>query len=275
MLCNIYVYADFSGGIDIARGFSQILGIELDQNFTQPFFSVSIEEFWRKWHITLGSWMRDYIFYPLSLSKTFAGLSRISRKLLGQKIGKKVPAILSMFIVFLLVGFWHEPQWNFIAYGIYNGIFIVCGIIFSEYYEKIREFLRFDPNTVSWRLFRYARTFLIVGIGKFLSHGKGFNHFIPMLRHTFTGWQDLSFITNGSLTILGIEVPDWFVLIFAIAVLFLVDHWHEKGIRIRETISRQHIVFRWLIYYAVILLILIFGVYGPGYNAASFIYEKF
>ena len=109
-LYGLQVYTDFSGGMDIAQGIAQIFGIQLEINFRQPYFSVSIEDFWRRWHITLGGWMRDYIFFPLSLSKRFATISRNSRKVFGPFVGKRLPAILSSFVVYFLVGFWHGAE---------------------------------------------------------------------------------------------------------------------------------------------------------------------
>ncbi|MBQ1391714.1 MAG: MBOAT family protein, partial [Firmicutes bacterium] len=124
-LYGLQVYADFSGGMDIARGVSQVLGIELELNFRQPYFSTSVEDFWRRWHITLGAFMRDYVFYPMSLSKLFNDLSKKARKVFGNNFGKKLPSFLAMFIVYFIVGAWHGSSWKYVAYGVYNGMFIV------------------------------------------------------------------------------------------------------------------------------------------------------
>ena len=129
---GLQVYADFSGGMDIARGVSQVFGIELQLNFKQPYFARSIEEFWRRWHITLGAWMKDYIFYPLSLSKLSGNIGKKARLLFGSSIGKKIPSFIAMFIVYFLVGFWHGAEWKYIFYGIWNGLFIMSGILCEE-----------------------------------------------------------------------------------------------------------------------------------------------
>lgn len=127
------VYADFSGGMDIARGVSQILGIDLVLNFERPYFARSLAEFWRRWHITLGSWMKDYVFYPLSLSKQFSKLGKATRKVLGNYIGKKLPTFLSMFIVFMLVGVWHGSSWKYVGYGLWNAVIIVSSILLEPF----------------------------------------------------------------------------------------------------------------------------------------------
>ena len=274
-LYGVQVYADFSGGMDIARGVSQIFGIELELNFRQPYHSSSVEEFWRRWHITLGGWMRDYVFYPLSLSKTFASLSKKSRERFGASFGKKLPSFLSMFIVYFLVGIWHGPNWKYIAYGIWNGIFIVCGILFAEQYASVLKKCGIDEETESWKFFRMFRTFVIITFGRYFSRAAGLFAALRMFKNTFIHWYDLSWITNGSLTAFGVNTANWAVIIVGIAVVLWVDHLHEKGIRIRERISAQPLVFRWLIYIGAVVCILVFGIYGPSYNAAVFIYEQF
>ncbi len=274
-LYGIQVYTDFSGGMDIARGFSQIIGVELEENFRQPYFSRSIEEFWRRWHITLGGWMRDYVFYPLSLSKTFGSLGRKTRKVFGTNLGKKLPSFLSMFIVYLLVGFWHGSSYKYVAYGLWNGIFIMCGILFAEVYEKIRNSLEFSEKTFTYRAFQMVRTFFIISLGRYFSRAVSFKYAIRFWQNTLIDWQDFSFLVDGTLKKTGLDTANWVLLIFVLMFLFLIDLLHEKGYHIRDAIARQHILFRWLIFFAAILSILVFGIYGPGYDAASFIYEQF
>ncbi len=274
-LYGIQIYADFSGGMDIARGFAQMVGVNLELNFTQPYFSRSIEEFWRRWHITLGSWMRDYIFYPLSLSKGFASLGRKARKLFGVSFGKKLPSFIAMFIVYFLVGIWHGSSYKYIAYGLWNGIFIMAGIMFEELYEKIRQIGGFDINSIGHRLFQMGRTFVLISLGRYFSRAYSFKYAIRFFKDTFVNWKDLSFLLDGTLKKLGLDTANWILLLFAILVLFLVDYMHEKDVHIRETVAVQHPLFRWAVYTIAILSILIFGIYGPGYDAASFIYEQF
>lgn len=274
-LYGIQVYTDFSGGMDIARGFSQVIGIELKLNFNQPYFSRSIEEFWRRWHITLGSWMRDYVFYPLSLSKTFGNIGKKARKIFGINIGKKVPSFLSMFIVYFLVGFWHGSSYKYIAYGLWNSIFIMSSIMLTGVYEKTRNLLGFSQESFTYRVFQIFRTFIIVTLGRYFSGAATFKDAIRFYNNTFINWQDLSFILDGTLKNLGLDTANWFLLAAALLFLLLTDFLHERGYHIRESISKQHILFRWIIYAAAILAILIFGIYGPNYNAAAFIYAQF
>ena len=120
LLYSIQLYADFSGGIDIVIGIAQMFGITMDENFRQPYFSRSISEFWRRWHITLGTWMKDYIFYPFSLSKSMAKFGKWSKKKFGNNVGKLLPVGLADILVFFVVGVWHGAAWKYIMYGIYT-----------------------------------------------------------------------------------------------------------------------------------------------------------
>ena len=274
-LYGLQVYADFSGGMDIARGAAQIFGIELELNFRQPYFSHSIEEFWRRWHITLGAWMRDYVFYPLSLSKGFAKLGKNSRRLFGNFVGKRIPAFLSMFVVYFLVGFWHGAEWKYIAYGLWNGTIIMSSLLLPNVYDRMRGFLHIDGNSWSWKGFQILRTFFLCSLGRFFSRAWGVRHALQMFRATFDRWYDLSFLVDGSLLNLGLNTANWFVTLTAILVLLWVDHLHEKDVNIRESIAAQNVIFRWGIYILAIVILAVFGVYGPGYGEGSFIYEQF
>ena len=275
LLYGLQVYTDFSGGMDMARGFSQMIGIEMEMNFKQPYFARSVEEFWRRWHITLGSWMRDYVFYPLSISKPFAKIGKSSRKLFGSRVGSRIPPFISMFIVYTLVGFWHGPEWKFVAYGFWNGSFIMMGILLEDYYSLLRNKLKIEKDSLSWVVFQTVRTFIIVGFGRFFSRARGLRAALFMIRATFDHFFDLSFITDGSLINLGLSNANWILLILLLEVLSIVDYLHYKDIHIREEIAKQHVVFRWALYFTVIIAILIFGMYGSGYDASSFIYEQF
>ncbi len=275
VLYSVQIYADFSGGMDIACGVAQMFGIKLESNFEQPYLSNSIEDFWRRWHITMGSWMKDYIFYPLSLSKSFGNIGKKCSKCLGSYIGNRIPVIIAMFIVYLAVGFWHGANWTYIVYGIWNGLFIMISILLEDVYVKAREICRIDDRTITWRVFRIVRTFIIISFGRFFSRAPSMEVTLSLFTQTFINWRDISFLSNGTLLEFGLDNANWFILILFVLLLIFVDLKHENGVSFRNVIARQHLVFRWIIYIAAILSILIFGIYGPEYNAASFIYGQF
>ena len=272
---GLQVYADFSGGMDISIGFSQILGIQLDENFNQPYFSTSVEDFWRRWHITLGQWMRDYVFYPLNLSKLFASIGKKARATFGPSAGKKIPPFIAMFIVYLLVGFWHGSSWKYVAYCLWNSIFISLCILLVDQYAAVRQRLGIAEDSNGFKLFQIVRTFVICSIGRYFSRARSLKTALSMIRRSFIGWYDFSYLTDKSLLHLGLNTANWTVLILALVVLFFVDYQHEKGFSFREAIATYPLVVRWTIYLAALAIALVFGVYGPGYNSAAFIYQQF
>ncbi len=271
----LQLYADFSGGIDIVRGFSQILGIRLEHNFNQPYFAVSVEDFWRRWHMTLGGFMRDYVFYPLSLSISFSGFGKKCRRIFGADLGKKIPPFFAMFFVYFLVGIWHGPQWKYVAFGIWNGIFIAGGILFTDLFARIKGFLKIDETLFSWRLFQMLRTFLIISMGSFFSRAAGLKTAVSMIGAFFGRWYDFTFLFDGTLISLGLSTAEWFLLFVMALILLLTDYFHEREISVRGWIAKQGDVFGMLVLIAAVTAVIILGIYGPGYDASRFIYQQF
>ena len=271
---GIQVYADFSGGMDIARGFSQMLGIELELNFTQPYFSTSVEDFWRRWHITLGGFMRDYVFYPLSLSKVFVNLGKRTRKTFGNSAGKKIPSFIAMFSVYFLVGLWHGSDWKYVFYGVWNGVFIASGILLSDFYRRIKSLLRIQEGHF-YKGFQILRTFFVVSLGRIFSNADSWRSSISMFHCLRIRWFDFSALFDGTLTKLGLNTANWILLCVSIVILLYVDALHEKSISIREYISMQNLVFRWCVYLSAVMIVIVFGMYGPGYTPGAFIYQQF
>ncbi len=271
---GLQVYADFSSGMDIARGVSQILGIDLALNFERPYFSRSISEFWRRWHISLGNWMRDYVFYPLSLSKAFSGLGRATRKIFGTYVGKKLPSFLSMFIVFLLVGIWHGSSWKYLAYGVWNGTIIVTSILLEPAYAAALRKCGIDGESFGWKFIQMFRTFLLSSFGRFFPRAASCTVALDMIKRTFTGLNPWVFF-DGSFLELGLTYNDYLVVLLFVAVLLVVGILQERGIHIREAIASQNVIFRWVIYIGAILALMVYGSYGAGYTAGEFIYQQF
>lgn len=271
---GLQVYADFSGGMDIARGVAQILGIELVLNFERPYFATSIDEFWRRWHITLGGWMRDYVFYPLSLSKAFANLGKKTRKIFGNYIGKKLPAFLSMFIVFLLVGVWHGSSWKYVAYGLWNGIIIVSSILLDPCYDKFLKKCKINTECFSWKFFQIFRTFVLCSFGRFFSRADRCMTAVDMFKRTILNPNPWTFF-DGSFLELGLDYADYCVIFIFCLILLVVGVMQERGICVREKIAEQNLYFRWMVYIGAVVVLLIYGVYGSGYSANEFIYQQF
>lgn len=268
----IQLYADFSGGMDIVMGVSEIFGIKLDENFKQPFFSKSISEFWHRWHITLGTWMKDYIFYPFSLSKAMNKFGKFSKKRFGNTIGRVLPICLANLLIFFVVGVWHGAAWKFIAYGMYNGIIIAGSNLLEPLYIKMFQVTHINKNNKAWKLFQIFRTFVLVNIGWYFDRAESFYAAYYMFKNTVLHFSFSTF-TDGSLLKLGLGLEGYLILFAACVVWFIVSILKERGVRVREAIANRSLPIRWALY-----LMLIFSIpfLGKISNViGGFIYAQF
>lgn len=279
VLYALQIYCDFSGGIDIVCGVAQMLGIKLPENFKRPYFSRSIEEYWRRWHVTLGAWFRDYIFIPLSISSLANRMGKITRKIFGAKLGNMIPTYCALIIVWSANGIWHGAGINYFLYGFYNGILITLGMQFGGKAAAFAEnILKLNRNTFSWKLFQGLRTFTLVCFGRILFKANTFAGALEIYKNMFTHFNPWIFFDN-SLYTYGLSAKQLHVLLYATIVLIVVSILQEllrkKDTYLRETIAGQNFVFRYLLCFGALMIILIFGMYGPGYNAGDFIYMKY
>lgn len=274
MFYTLQIYADFSGGMDVVLGISEALGIGMTENFRRPYFSRSVAEFWQRWHITLGAWMREYVFYPLALSQPFAKLSKKLRGRFGPFVAKVLPTSLASFAVFILVGIWHGAGWNYVVYGLYQAVFVSTGTLFQPIYTRCRKMFRVREDGVAWKAFQTVRTIFIVTIGRYFINADDLSSAFYMMKATFKTFN-LWIFFDGSLYSMGLDRRNFQLLIAMVIVLFVVDAIKEHGTNIRATIANQNIAIRWFVYYAVLFAIIIFGIYGPGYDASTFIYQHF
>lgn len=271
---TIQIYADFSGGMDIICGAAQILGINMPVNFERPYFSTSIAEYWRRWHITLGAWFRDYIFYPLSISKAAQALGKRCRKLFGPKLGKMLPTYLAMVIVWTMNGVWHGAGRQFAVYGFYQGILIVLGMQFEPVFKWIIDKFKINTECFSWRLWQILRTFALVVWGRIIFKASSLEEAFRIWGNVLTH-RNYWVITDGTIFKLGLDSWQMFVLFCGLLIMLVVSLMKEKGIHLRETIAKQNLVFRWALYILAIFAVILLGVYGSKYNAADFVYANF
>ncbi len=276
LMYALQIYCDFSGGIDIARGAAQMMGINLPQNFERPYFSTSVADYWRRWHATLGAWMREYVFYPVMLSKPLTKISKALRKAGKAKLAKLVPSVVTPFVVFFLIGIWHGANWKYVAFGLYNATIVAGSVALAPVFKKLIEKLHINTEAFSWKLFTIVRTFLVLGISKILVKSPGLRAALYIIKSIFTE-VDLDFIfgLDGKIFTLGIDEKNMFVLFVAVLILLAVSVLQENGMKIRETLSKQNIAFRWIVYFAALIFVLVFGIYGPSYDAADFIYQAY
>ncbi len=271
--CAFQLYCDFSGCMDIAGGFSQVLGLRLEANFNHPFFSKSVAEFWRRWHITLGTWFKDYIYMPLVISPRMIRISQKVRKRCGVRAGKAVMTAVPLAAVWLLTGLWHGTGWNYIAWGVYWGGMIILSNVFAPEMKKLTTLLRINTEAGSWKLFQMARTFGLFMVSRVLTAPGDLKKSGEIFRRILLEFHPEGFF-DGSLYTLGLDRPNFILAVVCILVLWCVAMLQERG-SVRERIAGSNIVFRWMIYYIAVFAVLIFGIYGPGYDAASFIYMNF
>ncbi len=271
---GVQIYTDFSGGIDIIRGAAQYLGIEMAENFRRPYFACSISEFWRRWHITLGAWMKDYLFYPLALSKPLNKLGRYLQKRCGLWIGKTLPTCLVSLMVFLVVGIWHGAEWRYVIYGLWNGGIIAFSTLAAPLYKQLRQLFHIQENSLPYRLFMMLRTFLLVTLGRYFVRSSSLPQAWAMLKQSFTDFH-LSALGNGGLLHLGLSNRALLLIGLCLLLLLAVGILQEKGYRLREQVDKWPVPVQFALELAAIFSVLLFGVYGPGYNAADFIYMQF
>lgn len=270
----LQLYTDFSGGIDMMRGAAEMFGMDLPENFVRPFFARDQSEYWRRWHISLNNWWRDYIFYPLTLSRAFQALGRKTRKWLGERFGKKLPVLLAVIIIRVINSIWHGATGASILGGLYYGILLALSFYFDYAIQKITQKLHIRTNCISWRIFQTLRTFLLIAAPRLISQARSLSDGGKVFSCLFQEWNPWIFF-DGSLFSLGVSRAQFTVLLLALLLLFVVSLLQERGIRIRESLARQNLVFQGLILICFFYTVVLFGVYGSGYDASAFTYAQF
>ena len=271
---TVQLYMDFSGTMDAVIGSAQIFGIDMPENFRRPFFSRSISEFWKRWHITLGTWFRDYLFYPISTSRTMKKLTSVSRKKIGNHYGPLLAGSIALLCVWFCNGLWHGAAWHFIFFGIYHFALILTENLISPVVTSLNKKLHIKTECRIYRSFQIIRTALLVVIGELFFRAVSLSAGFSMFGKIFT---DFSFraADGKSWTQFGTDPLDFLIVIFTLAVVFAVSCLNEKNISVRLTLAKQHIAVRWATLYAMIIFIVIFGAYGFGYSAVDPLYAQF
>lgn len=276
LLYALQLYTDFSGGIDISRGVAQMFGIDMAENFRRPYFSKSISEYWRRWHITLGAWLKDYLFYPIAMSGAFLKLGRKCKARFGNHVGKSLPAGIATFITFVVIGIWHGANWKYVAFGVFNGGVIFFSNLMEPTFRIWMERLKIRSERLWFRCFQMLRTFLIVLIGYYFDIAPNFTAAMRMMYRSVTDVSLSDFRNQKVIDAIGLELGDYILLLAGMLFLFGVSLYQEKKqCVIREKIAACATPVRWSIMIVGAILILLFGMYGPGTSAAEFVYMQF
>ncbi len=250
------IYCDFSSYSDIAIGTAKVMGYDLMKNFNRPYFSKSISEFWRRWHISLGTWFKDYLYFPL-------GGSRVTK-------WKKYRNIV---IVFLTSGLWHGASGNFVIWGAIHGIYQLIESELKPVGDFITIKFKINKNSFSYRLFKVITTFILVDFAWIFFRANNFNdakYIIKSIVQTFNIWD----LFNGTVYKLGLDQKEFDFSIKLIILLGVISYLQRKR-NLIEKINSENLIARWGIYLLGIFSILIFGIYGSKYDASQFIYFQF
>ena len=274
VLYCIQLYCDFSGGIDIARGIAKMFGIDVVENFRRPIFATSLADFWRRWHITLGSWMKDYLFYPLALSKPFIKLGKITRKHISGKLGQIIPVSIATFIVYFVIGIWHGSGFKYIAFGIWNAVIITASLLLEPVYVKIKSKLKIADSNKAFYIFQIVRTSIIVVIGRYITRATAFSDALQMLKITFTNFN-ISELLNGTLLEMGLANIDLIVVVIGILVVLIVEAFAEKGKDLKDGLNKKGAFTQSSVLIGYMIVMLVFGLCRGDYIASEFIYSRF
>ncbi|MEG0328247.1 MAG: MBOAT family O-acyltransferase [Erysipelothrix sp.] len=274
LIYTIQLYMDFSGIVDICIGTSDIFNIKIPENFRQPFFAKTVTEFWKRWHMTLGAWLKDYVFYPVMLSRHIKSLTKKTRKKLGKNASLIITNTIALFVVWLCNGFWHGAGWNFVLYGIYYFTLITLALIFEPVFKKIKKRLRLDKHTFSLRFLQTLKMSVIIIFGELIFRVESIQKLIMMLKNVIFKFQ-LSDFVNGLNSVPAFKIIDIGVVFFALIVVFVVNLLKEKGLDPFQMVFTWPTWARWSLTYTFILVIVIFGAYGNGYAPVDIIYAGF
>ena len=271
LLYSVEIYADFTGGIDITIGIAEALGIRLKENFNRPFSSRSTKEYWNRWHITMGSWFTDYVFYPLSVCKPMMKLSKWSRAHLGTALGKRIPVYLATIVTWFLTGLWHGAGANFIVWGLLNCLVILVSQELEPLYTRFRNRFPRLHGSASYGKFMAVRTFLLMGLIRSLDCHRDVLLSFRLWGSMLTVWN-IGSLPSGMMD-LGLSLADYGTILFGVLVMWAVSRLSVKG-DVRERLYDRPVL-SWTLCGTLFVLILLLGAYGVGYDASQFIYDQF
>lgn len=257
VLFAFQIYCDFYGYSTIAMGAAQILGIQLMENFDAPYLATSVADFWRRWHISLTSWFRDYLYIPLG----------------GNRKGK-FRQYLNIMIVFLVSGLWHGAKFSFVAWGGLNGLYQVIGDMFRPIRQKIANLFHMDLKLPIFRIGQILLTFVLVDFSWIFFRANSFSEAFVIIRQMITA-HNVHVLFDGSVANGIISWKNFILLMLSLLVLLVADVCKSRGIKIRPKILQSNSLIQILVFSFSVVFILLFGKYGTGYDAAQFIYFQF
>lgn len=304
---TLQLYADFSGLMEIVLGISQCLGITLPENFDTPFFSKTIAELWRRWHMTLGVWFKEYVFYPLMRTGIYARIQKsLTARMSGKKTAKRISTYIAMLVLWITIGLWHGADLSFvIGCGLLQWIYIVLEETLETPFKKMWERLKVNPKNKVLDALRMIRTFVLFAFSMLFFRASSMREAVQLIGCGFasasseairsasaavgvaggtgagsvfggfmTGLSEHGIHILNDASVLGITYADIIIVIVSLIILLIVDILKTKC-DVREAIASRPVVLRFIIWFALLFYVILLGCYGPGYNAADFIYQGF
>lgn len=274
LIYGVQIYCDFSGGISIISGVANLFSIQLTPNFNRPLLATSVGDFWRRWHITLGSWMRDYVFYPVSLSKWFGKVSKNARRILGPKYGKIAAVSVSSLIVYILVGIWHGSSLKYIAFGLWHGFFISLALFFEDFMLKLKKKLHMENQTWLWHLLGIVYTTIIVSLGRYFSRADSLMQALSMFKRTLLNFS-LSNYNFGIFLNSGLEPIDLWIVGLSVAAMLVYEIAAEQKFDIKKQFEKRSLATQLIIVYLFLLFLIYAGFYPSAGIVPNFIYMQY
>lgn len=255
----VQLYTDFSGVMDIALGVSSCFGVTLPENFRSPFFSRNVQEFWRRWHITLGTWLRDYIMNPVLRSRPPQRLAAVCRKKYGKKAGKRIPTYLAMLVLWLATGLWHEGSWRFIVgMGLWFWFVIVSGQLLQPAFDRAKTALHIREESGWWHVFQSLRTIALWMVSLLFFRSESLPDSLTRLAASMRIPLGLGFIFDARAAVdfadLG-GLGGLALMALCFAAVLAVDYLQYKGIDVQERLAGLKWPCRWAVYYAIVLVV--------------------
>jgi len=257
VLFAFQIYCDFAGYSTIAIGAARILNIRLMENFSAPYISGSVAQFWRNWHISLTSWFKDYLYIPLGGSR---------RGSLRKHLNK--------LTVFLVSGLWHGADMSFVVWGGLNGLFQIIGEVLQPLRDRAVKLLGIDRRSLAHRIMKILVTFVLVDFTWIFFRAQSISQGIAVVR-SILGTANHWVLFDGSLYTLGLNAPNFHLMLCCILLLLVVDIFKTRGIRPLDVVCRQHALFQVFFFVLCVCFILVFGAWGTYYDQAAFIYFQF
>ena len=268
----IQLYTDFSGCMDIITGVSTIFGIKLPENFKTPFYSESVQEFWQRWHITLGIWFKNYFMYPIQKSDFVQGLGKWAKNKLGKKAGKKVPFYVSMILLWILIGIWHGGTgYYFIASAMIPCFYLIISDICQPLLQKFVEVIGINTSKLSWKIFRRIRTLLLICVCWLFVCSNGTHAAFAAIKQMLSSFSGNIGIIDILRSIDKISFRSLAAMSLAIIILFTVEHVSQKEQNLFSVLDKKSFPFRVAMIYLEVLMIVLCGVI----ESSQFIYFQF